>query len=70
MWTYNIVPLHFTSLGSGSHSPFSKHVVVLGPMCTNPGGQLSLMIVPSTVGILKSIILIVTKSGFPQLTAW
>ena len=45
--------LHVTPLGSGSHSPFSVQVAELGPVIINPGGQLNLIVVPST-GIMSS----------------
>ena len=40
------LPLHITSLGSGSHSPFSVHVVVLGPVSSIPGGQVNVIVFP------------------------
>ena len=43
------LPLQFKLVGSGSHSPFSIHVVVLGPVSTSPGGQEKLATVPSIV---------------------
>ena len=42
--------MHSVSLGSGSHSPFSIHVVVLGPMSTSPGGHVKLKMLPSVTG--------------------
>ena len=35
-------------LGSGSHSPFPIQVDELGPVSTSPGGQLKVVVVPST----------------------
>ena len=32
-------PLHFVSLGSGSHSPFLIHVDEFGPVSTSPRGH-------------------------------
>ena len=40
--------LHTTSLGSGSHSPFSMHVDAFGPESTSPGGQANVTLAPST----------------------
>ena len=42
--------MQFTSLGSGSHSPFPIHVAELGVVITNPVGQLNMTISPSSVG--------------------
>ena len=45
--------LQNSPLGSGSHSPFPEQVAELGPISSNPGGQLNLIVLPST-GILSS----------------
>ena len=64
--------LHVTPLGSGSHSPFFMQLAELGPMITNPGGQLNLIVVPST-GIMSSqpttfgTESLLTNSGCPHL---
>ena len=44
----SLSPLHTTSLGSGSHSPFSIHIDVLGPVSTSPEEQLKMMLSPSS----------------------
>ena len=48
------IPLHVTFVGSGSHSPFSIHVVVLGPVSTIPGGHVNMMVVPNSTGSTES----------------
>ena len=48
--------MHIASIGSGSHSPFPIHVVVLGPVSTSPGGQLKFTLDPSSAGFLSSIV--------------
>ena len=48
------LPLHATSLGSGSHSPFSIHVDVFAPVRTNPDEQLKLTLLPFNVGTLST----------------
>jgi hypothetical protein len=40
--------LHMSPLGSGSHSPFPVHVAELGPVSTDPGGQLKVTVHPSS----------------------
>ena len=52
LYVHTNVPLHSTSLGSGSHSPFLLHVDVLGPRSTCSGGQLKETVVPSSAGLL------------------
>ena len=47
-----IKPLHITSLGSGSHSPFLIHVAVLGPVSISPEGQVKVTVVFSIAGSL------------------
>ena len=42
--------VHFTSLRSGSHSPFSIHVAELGPISVSPSLQLNMMFSPSRAG--------------------
>ena len=42
--------MQFTSLGSGSHSPFPIHVDELGPLSTAPVGQINVMPAPSNAG--------------------
>ena len=32
------IPVHLIFPGSGSHSPFLVHTVVVGPVCISPGG--------------------------------
>ena len=49
-----VLPLHATSLGSGSHSPFSIHVVELGPLSTIPGRQENETLFPSTSSVMSS----------------
>ena len=49
-----VLPLHTTSLGSGSHSPFSIHVVELGPLSTIPGRQENETLFPSTSSVMSS----------------
>ena len=44
------LPLHSTSLGSGSHSPFSIHVVVFCPTSSIPGGQVNVTVFPLSNG--------------------
>ena len=65
--------LHVSPLGSGSHSPFSVQVAELGPMSTSPGGQLNIMVLPSTGTInptmfgTESLLTVDNNSGCPQL---
>ena len=56
--TVVLLPIHSTSLGSGSHSPFSIHVYELEPVSMWPGGQLKVIVFPITVGSLYSMMLI------------
>ena len=62
--------MHSACLGSGSHSPFSIHVVVLGPVSSNPGGQVKLKILPSVTGTVPNVSLTVyvksENTGCPQ----
>ena len=44
---YDLVPVHCSPLGSGSHSPVSVQVVELGPMSDSSGGQLKVIVIPS-----------------------
>ena len=60
--------MHLACLGSGSHSPFSIHVVVLGPVSTSPGGQEKLKVLPSVTGTDVSLTAYVELdiTGCPQ----
>ena len=49
-WRKGIIPLHATAAGSGSHSPFSMHVVALGPVSTSPGGHVNVIVFPNSRG--------------------
>ena len=49
-YTSFILPLHTTSLGSGSHSPFSMHVVMLGPFSSIQGVQVNVIVLPLRSG--------------------
>ena len=40
--------LHMSPLKSGPHSPFPVQVAELGPINSNPGGQLNLIVLPFT----------------------
>ena len=68
--------MHSACLGSGSHSPFSIHVVVLGPVSTSPEGQEKLKILPSVTGnVLTDISGAVTvtefgNTGYPQFAVY
>ena len=42
------LPLHINPLGLGSHSPFPVQVAELDPLSTSPGGQLKVIVLPST----------------------
>ena len=42
----SVSPLHATSLGSGSHFPFSIHVDELGPVSTSSEEQLKVTLSP------------------------
>lgn len=53
--------LHMTPLRSGPHTPFSVQVAELGPTSSIPGGQLNLIVLPST-GILSPPIILGTES--------
>ena len=62
-------------LGSGFHSPFSVQVAELDPESTSPGGQLNMIVLPST-GILgysaltlstESLLTVDNSSECPQL---
>ena len=44
--------VQFTSLGSGSHSPFPIHVHVLGPLSIAPVGQMNAILSPSNAEFL------------------
>ena len=44
--------MHSTSCGSGFHSPFLAHVVLLVPFSTIPGGQVKSAMAPS-IGVLS-----------------
>ena len=60
------VPMQFTILGSGSHSPFLAHVAELGPINISPSRQLNVMFPPSKAGSLKPSIItsvVTTRSG-------
>lgn len=46
--------MHSTSWGSGSHSLFSIHVDMIGPLNTCPGGQANVALVPTRAGLLLS----------------
>ena len=61
--------MHSASLGSGSHSPFSIHVVVMGPVSSNPGGHVKLKMLPSVTGIVSTLTVSVEldNTGYPQL---
>ena len=63
-------------LGSGSHSPFSIHVDDLCPTSTSPGGQLKVILLPSTgktslfstiIGVESLLTFVSNSSGYPQL---
>ena len=43
--------MHITFLGSGSHSPFSIHVIIVGPLNT-PEEQDKLKVDPSIAGLV------------------
>ena len=45
---WEILPLHMILLGSGSHTPFHVQVAELGPISSSPGGQLKVIVLPST----------------------
>ena len=64
--------MHSTFLGAGSHSPFSIHVDVWGPLNISPGEQLKVTVVPSTAGSVYPITLtpelVVWSIGFPHWT--
>ena len=45
-----IPPVHSTSLGSGSHSPFPIQVDELDPLSICPEGQMNIIIWPSSTG--------------------
>ena len=45
-----VVPVHSTSLGSGSHSPFLRHVDELDPLSTCPDGQVNVTVCSSSAG--------------------
>ena len=68
------IPLHSTSLGPGSHSPFPIHIVVLGPMRTYSGGQTKVTVAPSVAGSMCPIIIIkrssdvLSRNGWPYVT--
>ena len=66
-----ISPVHCTSLGSGSHSPFAVQTAVLDPTSIDPGGQLKVTLVPSVAGNTFWPIIVTVFSnlsaGFPQL---
>ena len=49
------LPAHFTSTipTFGSHSPFSMHVVIFGPISVFPGAQLNVMVAPSNAGLSR-----------------
>ena len=49
-----IPPVHSTSLGSGSHSPFPIHVDELDSFRICPGGQANVIFCPSSAGSMKS----------------
>ena len=66
LWYDISLPSHINSLGSGSHSPFSVHTVELGPVSTNPRGQLNLTVLPS-IGKSPSSKTFGTDLGFPQV---
>ena len=44
------VPVHLTSLGSGSHSSFSIQVDELNPFSISPHGQINVIVCPSSAG--------------------
>ena len=46
---FDVLWVHLTSLGSGSHSPFHIQIDELGPMNTHPRGQTKSTVVPSVV---------------------
>ena len=46
------IPLHITSLGSGSHSLFPIHLVEFGPVSPCLGGQVNFTLSPSSDGLL------------------
>lgn len=39
--------IHVNPFGLSSHRPFSEQVAELAPISTDPGGQLSLTVLPS-----------------------
>ena len=45
-----ISPVQFTSLGSGSHSPFPIHVAEIGPVPISPDVQVKVIFSPSNSG--------------------
>ena len=61
------LPMHLACLGSGSHSPFSIHVVVLGPVSTSPGGQEKVKMLPSVRGNVLSDIFLMASVEFENI---
>ena len=52
-----LLPIHSTSLGSGSHSPVPMHVEDSGPISISPGGQRNMREAPSNAGLVEPITL-------------
>ena len=48
-----VLPVQFTSAGSGTHVPFI-HIEILGPLSIGPKGQSNVTILPSNGGSVKS----------------
>ena len=48
------LPLHSTSLGSGSHSPFPMQLALLGPISNLPLGHVNEALVPTRAGSLST----------------
>ena len=66
------LPMHLACPGSGAHSPFSIHVVVLGPANISPGGHVKLKMLPSVGGIVPIDISLTAyvefeNTGYPQV---
>ena len=48
-----VLPVQFTSAGSGTHNPFI-HIEILGPLSIGPKGQSNVTVLPSNSGSTKS----------------